>query len=82
MTLVMKESGLATGSGNGRESVRRVGVTPLTRRCRARVRTLEQPGETKNIPVTKTPDQKGRPRGTDDTHEKTKVKTGNMKHRA
>jgi hypothetical protein len=27
---------IATGSGNGRQSVRRVGVTPLTRRRRAR----------------------------------------------
>jgi hypothetical protein len=39
---------VATGSGNGRLSVRRVGVTPLTRRCRANSRTCERPGQTKN----------------------------------
>jgi hypothetical protein len=31
----------------GGESERRVGVTPLTRRCRANTRTCERPGQTK-----------------------------------
>src|SRR5580693_9003834 len=38
---------LPDGSGNGRKSERRVGVAPLTRRCRASAGTHEQPGQTK-----------------------------------
>jgi hypothetical protein len=39
---------LPQGSGNGRTSGRRVGVTPLTRRCRASALTHERPGYTEN----------------------------------
>jgi hypothetical protein len=39
---------LPQAGGNGRKSGRRVGLTRLTRRCRARARTSEQPGQTKD----------------------------------
>lgn len=56
--LSTKEDGRAAGSGKRTKSVRRLGVAPLSRRCRARA-GARTGRPTKNIPVTKAPGREG-----------------------